>query len=121
MKVDLSRLEAMGKAAVRCISAEQAKMFIEAMWEQYPSLLEPAWKRGVTNWYEYGYDEIGEICYKPRIVKERYGPNFCQSSSTKGAIKDGYTIVEFESLLTIVDLGEFATQELDIKSLFGMG
>ena len=120
MKINLSKLEKMGETAVRCTSAEQAEMFMDAMWEQYPHLVKGIWTKGVTNWYEYGYDKIGEICYKPRIVKEGYGISYCQSANTNSAIKDGYKIIEFDFLCCISDLGELTAPEFDIKSLFGM-
>lgn len=121
MKVDLSRLETMGRTAVRCTSLEQAQMFMDAMWEQYPNLVNRAWDKGETNWYIRGYDKIGEICYKPRIVVGGDYPNFCQSGKVSNARAEGYLIVEFEELLVIDDFGEFVPTSLDIKSLFGMG
>ena len=36
MKIDLSQLEHIGRSVVHCQTEEQAKMFMAAMWEQYP-------------------------------------------------------------------------------------
>lgn len=120
MKVDLSVLESMGKTAVRCTSNEQAELFMEAMWKQYPHLVEGVWQKGQTNWYDCGYDELGEICYKHRIVRGGDSVNFCQSFDPKTAARDGCMILDFSDIFDL-DLGEFEASEFDMKSLFGMG
>lgn len=106
MFVDLSILELYGKSVVRCATKELAEIFIDAMWEQYPDKMKKAWRRNETNWGLYVDDPNG-ICYKHRIVPTGEYTDFCQSTSYRSAIIEGYTIVEIEELICkSLDLGE---------------
>lgn len=108
MDIDLKVLESRGRSAVRCTSEEQAKMFMEAMWEQYPDKVRGIWNRGQTNWIGYGYDELGEICYKHRIgARENLEVSYCQSGYVRGARQEGYIIIDFDELISCHDYGEF--------------
>ena len=119
MFVDLSTLESYGKSVVRCRTKEFAKIFIDAMWEQYPDKMKPAWHRDETNFGLYVDDPNG-ICYKHRIVSSGDHINLCQSTSYRSAVREGYTIIEIEELIgKSFDFGEVQPSDLDIKSLFG--
>lgn len=119
MKVDLSRLESMGRTAVHCTSKEQAEMFMEAMWQQYPEKVQNAWRRGQTNWSK-SREEKKSIYYLPRIVRKAGETMHCQSSDLGYHDGQEYQVVEFSDLICAYDLGEFSVVESDIKSLFGM-
>ena len=121
MRVYLGVLKSYGRSVVRCVSEEQAKMFMDAMWEQYPHLVKGIWREGQTNWGDCGYDKMGEICYKHRIMGSGDSVTYCQSTSTRSAKRDGYRIVEFTDLLYSDDFGELPSPEFDIKSFFEMG
>lgn len=97
MTVKLSMLENMGRTAVRCISEEQAEMFMDAMWEQYPKLVSGIWRKGQTNWER--HRDRGCVYYLPRIVCERGEVSYCQSSN--------------------LSIGEFSKSNMDIEMLFG--
>ena len=118
MTVNLSMLENLGRTAVRCISEEQAEMFMDAMWEQYPKLVSGIWRKGETNWER--YRDIGCIYYLPRIVCERGEVSHCQSSTLSSRERGKYKVVEFEELLQTDDLGEFSKSNMDIEMLFSM-
>lgn len=121
MFVDLSILELYGKSVVRCTTKEFAEIFIDAMWEQYPDKMKKAWHRNETNWGLYVDDPNG-ICYKHRIVPTGEYVDFCQSTSYRSAVREGYTVVEIEELISkSLDLGEVMPSDLDIKSLFEIG
>lgn len=119
MLLDLSRLERYGKTAVHCVSEEQASMFMEAMWEQYPDRVKPMWRKGQTNWNA-ERERKKCIYYLPRIVRTPEETQHCQSSRLNFSTAAEYKIIEFSDLVVSYDIGEFST-ELDIKSLFGMG
>ena len=120
MKVDLSQLEHVGRSAVHCSTEEQAKMFMAAMWEQYPKLVEYAWGKEQTNWDRHIGRGYG-IYYLPRIVKKTHEVPYCQSTTPSTVKEDGYVVVEFSDLARGFDLGELPEAQSDIKSLFGMG
>lgn len=120
MNVDLKRLELYGRAIVRCTSEEHARMFMDAMWEQYPALVSDIWNKGQTNWNRYREDE-GSICYLPRIVRDRLETPYCQSTKLDIHKYQEYTLVEFVDLLVGFDLGELPAPIFDIKCLFDMG
>lgn len=122
MYIDLSPLESLGRSVVRCKSEAHAQMFIDAMWEQYPQKMDGIWgRKNHNNWHHYTRDPDG-ICYLHRITYEDHGINYCQSTSFKTAVEDGYMVVEFEELIEeSLDLGELSQSEMDMKSLFGMG
>ena len=120
MQVHLSRLEHMGRTAVHCSSKDQAEMFMDAMWEQYPQLVEPAWTKGETNWDRY-YAKKVEMYYLPRIVRDKGEVDFCQSTNLSNHDRSNLTVVEFVDLLAELDLGEFCRSGIDINNLFGMG
>lgn len=120
MQVCLSRLEHMGRAAVHCTSEDQAAMFMDAMWEQYPHLVRGVWGKGQTNWDRY-YAKKGEVYYLPRIVRDKGEVDYCQSTNLSNQDKGTLTIVEFVDLLEELDLGEFCQSGVDINNLFGMG
>lgn len=119
MTIDLSRLEYLGKTAVRCTSEDETKIFMEAMWTQYPHLVSGIWRKGQTNWER--HDDKREIYYLPRIVRDPEELNYCQSSSLSTREREKYTVVEFEDLLVSLDFGELSVAESDIKILFDMG
>lgn len=117
--LDLKRLENMGKTAVRCSSEEQASMFMEAMFEQYPKLVDGVWRKGQTNWGR--YRDIGMIYYLPRIYRGPGEIDYCQSTILRGRERAEYEVVEFEELLCAEDFGEFSADVTAIKILFDMG
>lgn len=92
-------------------------MFMAAMWEQYPKLVDGVWRKGQTNWNRYREDE-GSIYYLPRIVRDEMETPYCQSTSLNMHRGEGYTIIEFSELVTEFDLGELHMPTFDIKSLF---
>lgn len=118
MTVNLSMLENLGRTAVLCISEEQAKMFMDAMWEQYPKLVSRIWRKGQTNWER--HRDRGCIYYLPRIVCERGEISYCQSTNLSSRERGKYKVVNFEELLQIDDLGEFSKGHMDIEILFNM-
>lgn len=97
--IDLSRLESMGRTAVRCTSEEQASIFMESMFKQYTRLVSGVWRKGQTNW-------------------ERY-----RASAMNSRERVKYNIVEFDELIYCPDYGEFMIPELDenIKTLLEIG
>jgi hypothetical protein len=113
--LNLKMLEGMGKTQVLCSTEEQAIEFCEAMWDQYPDLMKPAWKRGQTNWRS----ETIQKWYVPRIdfIEDEYF-QYCQSSNFK---QSGYNVVLFEDLLVSIDFGDIPQSEMDMKSLFEIG
>lgn len=113
--VDLSVLETMGKIQVLCESEEQAKMFVAAMWEQYPNRMKPAWTIGQTNWRITSRKKY----YIPRIIRDDRDPvAFCQSADRE---QYGYSVVKFMDLIhNMVDLGDIKNDGSDIKDLFGI-
>ena len=113
--LNLKLLEGMGKTQVLCSTEEQAVEFCEAMWDQYPKLMELAWKRGQTNWRR----NTVQKWYVPRIdgAEDDYF-KYCQSSNFR---QSGYNTVLFTDLLEDIDFGELSQSEMDMKSLFGMG
>lgn len=119
--IDLSRLESMGRTAVRCTSEEQASIFMESMFKQYPRLVSGVWRKGQTNWER--YRDKGVIYYLPRIVCEPGEIDYCQSSSMSTRERGKYNIVEFDELIYCPDYGEFMIPELDenIKTLLEIG
>lgn len=92
-------------------------MFMAAMWEQYPKLVDGVWRKGQTNWSRCAEDK-GGICYLPRIVHDKSEVPYCQSTSIDSHIGEGYAIIEFSDLLVRFDLGEIPSPVFDIKSLF---
>lgn len=113
--LNLKMLEGMGKTQVLCSTEEQAIEFCEAMWDQYPDLMEPAWERGQTNWHSHTIQKW----YVPRVYGEAdEWCHYCQSSDFR---QGGYNVVLFEDLLVSIDFGEIQQSEMDMKSLFGMG
>ena len=113
--LNLKMLEGMGKTQVLCSTEKQAIEFCEAMWDQYPKLMKPAWKRGQTNWYR----NTVQKWYVPRIDAEADDwCQYCQSSDFK---QGGYNVVLFEDLLVSIDFGEIQRSEMDMKSLFEIG
>ena len=120
MRVDLSQLEHIGRSAVHCSTEEQAKMFMAAMWEQYPKLVSGVWEKDQTNWERHVGKGYG-IYYLPRIVRNKNETGYCQSTNLSRHNKDELIIVEFSDLVRGFDLGELSVAESDIKSLFGMG
>ena len=119
MYIDLSPLESYGKSAVRCKTEEHARMFVKAMWEQYPSKMDGVWRRdGQTNWDLYE-DEPDGVCYLHRIAADRGSIRYCQSSSYQRAVDRSYKIIEFEDLIcSSIDLGEIHPSA-NIFDLFG--
>lgn len=120
MKVDLSQLEHIGRSVVHCSTEEQAKMFMAAMWEQYPSKVSGIWGKDQTNWDRHVGKGYG-IYYLPRIVLNKGEIEYCQSTNLSRHDMDKLVVVEFSDLVRGFDLGEFSSAESDIKSLFGMG
>ena len=113
--VDLSILELYGKSVVRCTTKEFAEIFIDAMWEQYPDKMRPAWELGQTNW---NINTTSEW-YLPRIHISRDDyVEFCQSANFRHS---GYEVVLFKDLVDSPDFGELSQSEMDMKSLLGMG
>lgn len=120
MTVNLDLLKKLGRTVVHCVSEDHAKMFMQAMWDQYPGQVNGVWSRGQTNWNKYR-EEHGGIYYLPRIVRNRTEIPHCQSTDEDTALCGDYTLVEFIELVKEFDLGEFDCDSADIKSLFGMG
>ena len=119
MTIDLSVLESCGKSVVRCMTKEFAKMFVDAMWEQYPNKMKPAWNRDETNWSIYANDPDG-ICYKHRIAPTGEHIDFCQSTNYRSAVRDGCTIIEIEELICrSADFGEFERSD-SVCDFFGL-
>lgn len=112
--LNLKMLEGMGKTQVQCDSSEEAREFCEAMWEQYPHLMKPAWTRGQTNWQTRTVHKF----YLPRIDRTDDEVDFCQSANS---FQYGYTIILFADLKVNMDFDEIQPSDFDIKSLFGMG
>lgn len=117
--LDLKRLENMGKTAVRCSSEEQASLFMGAMFEQYPGLVDGVWRKGQTNWER--YRDKGEIYYLPRIYCGPVEVHYCQSTRLGSRERAKYKVVEFEELLYVEDFGEFSADATAMKILFDMG
>lgn len=113
--VNLSILEQYGKAAVFCESEEQAKMFVDAMWDQYPNKVKSAWVRGSTNWS----NNSDGIYYLPRLFHDVGEGEYrhMQSSSLSWATAHGYSVVPFGTLIEGFDLGEIQVDDSMIESL----
>lgn len=120
MRVNLSLLENMSRSVVHCTTEDDAIMFMAAMWEQYPKLVDCIWRPGQTNWNKYR-ENNGGIYYLPRIVHNETEISYCQSTNEATARDGRYVFVEFTDLLEEMDLGELSHDGADIKSLFGMG
>lgn len=116
MELNLYLLEGYGKSAVYCETEDQAKLFMDAMWEQFPDKVTPAWSRGQTNWRT---DRDG-IYYVPRIFHSVDPGEYshCQSSSLDWVVRNGYRVVPVTMLAKDFDLGEISAEEVDIKTLF---
>lgn len=113
--VNLKMLEGMGRTQVLCSSEEEAKMFCNAMWEQYPDRMRPAWTRWQTNWRT----STLKKWYIPRIDRyEDETADFCQSANYK---QPGYKEVIFKDLIAYLDLGEINISDLTINNLLNLG
>lgn len=109
--INIRALEGMGNVAVRCMSEDEAKEFMNEMWRVYPDKVEYIWNPGQTNW------RGRSICYLPRIDATDRGASYCQSSSYEWCLKHGYEIIDFSDLETPFDLGDIKDYEVDLFRL----